>query len=183
LKELSDEYVALSMSDAVRMNADAVAVQVFIGGENESRSVHNLTTLVDAGLEVGIPVLGVTAVGRDLTRDTRYLGLATRIIAELGAQIVKTYYCEEDFDHVVAACPVPVIMAGGKKLPELDALTMASRAIGAGAAGVDMGRNIFQSAHPAAMIQAVRAVVHDDVSPKDAYDEYRSCVDVGSRIQ
>lgn len=170
LKELSDEYTAMAMEDAVRINADAVAVQVFIGGVHESRSIRNLTSLVDDGYRAGVPVLGVTAVGKELTRDARYLGLATRIIAELGAQLVKTYYCDEDFDEVVAGCPVPVIMAGGKKLPELDALTMASNAVRAGAAGVDMGRNIFQSADPAAMMRAVRAVVHDDVDPADAHE-------------
>lgn len=172
LKELSDEYTAMSMQDAVRINASAVAVQVFIGGEHESRSIKNLTTLIDAGYDVGMPVLGVTAVGKDLVRDSRYLGLATRIIAELGAQLVKTYYCEKGFDEVVAACPVPIIMAGGKKLPEIEALTMASNAISAGAAGVDMGRNIFQSDSPRAMIQAVRAVVHDNASPIDALALY-----------
>ncbi len=148
LKELSDEYTAMAMDDAVRINASAVAVQVFVGGEHESRSIQNLTTLVDHGYRVGIPVLGVTAVGKELVRDARYLGLATRITAELGAQLVKTYYCDEGFEDVVAGCPVPVIMAGGKKLPELDALTMASNAVRAGAAGVDMGRNIFQSDSP-----------------------------------
>jgi putative autoinducer-2 (AI-2) aldolase len=173
LKDLSDEYTAMAIEDAVRVNADAVAVQVFIGGEHESRSVRNLTTLVDAGYSTGIPVLGVTAVGKELTRDSRYLGLATRIIAELGAQLVKTYYCEEGFEDVVAGCPVPVIMAGGKKLPELDALTMASNAVRAGAAGVDMGRNIFQSANPEAMMRAVRAVVHEDLDPADAYELFR----------
>ena len=138
----------------------AVAVQVFIGGELETQSVHNMTRLVDQGQRYGVPVLAVTAVGRELTRDARYLRLATRICAELGAHVVKTYYCAEDFDTVTAACPVPVVMAGGKKLPELDALTMAYRAIAEGAAGVDMGRNIFQSDNPAAMIQAVGAIVH-----------------------
>ena len=173
LKDLSDEYTAMAMDDAVRVNADAVAVQVFIGGEHESRSVRNLTSTVDAGYAAGIPVLGVTAVGKELTRDSRYLGLATRIIAELGAQLVKTYYCEEGFEDVVAGCPVPIIMAGGKKLPELAALEMASRAVRAGAAGVDMGRNIFQSAAPAAMLVAVRAVVHDDLDPAAAYELFR----------
>src|SRR5690625_2292544 len=144
LKDLSNERIAMDIEDAVRIDAAAVAVQVFIGGENETQSVHNMTQLVDAGNRYGIPVLGVTAVGRELTRDARYLGLATRIIAELGAQMVKTYFCEEDFEQVTAACPVPVIMAGGKKLPVADALTMAWKAIDQGAAGVDMGRNIFQ---------------------------------------
>jgi len=170
LKELSDERLAVSMEDAARLNAAMVAVQVFIGGEHETQSVRNMTRLVDAGQRYGIPVLAVTAVGRDLTRDARYLRLATRICAELGAHAVKTYYCAEDFDTVTAACPVPVVMAGGKKLPELEALTMAYRAVEAGAAGVDMGRNIFQSEHPAEMIRAVAAVVHESMKPGEAYD-------------
>lgn len=173
LRELSDEYIAMSIEDAVRINASALAVQVFIGAENESRSVRNLTTLVDQGYKAGIPVLGVTAVGTELTRDSRYLGLATRIIAELGAQLVKTYYCEEGFADVVAGCPVPIIMAGGKKLPEREALEMAYRAVSDGAAGVDMGRNIFQSHAPAAMLNAIRAVVHDNATPDAAWEIFR----------
>ena len=172
LKELSNEHLAVDVSDLVRIDAAAAAVQVFVGGEVESQSLRNLTTLVDAGLGAGIPVMGVTAVGRELTRDARYLGLATRIIAELGAQIVKTYYCPEDFESVTAACPVPIIMAGGQKLPSFDALTMASRAMLAGASGVDMGRNIFQRSAPMAMLNAVRAVVHDDLPPSAAHQMY-----------
>lgn len=173
LKELSDERIAMDIEDAARIDAAAVAVQVFVGGENETQSVHNMTRLVDDGLRLGIPVLGVTAVGKDLTRDARYLGLATRMIAELGAQMVKTYYCEEGFEQVTAACPVPVIMAGGKRLPVVDALTMAYNAISQGASGVDMGRNIFQREAPVAMIQAVNAVVHDGASPQQAEEMYR----------
>jgi 3-hydroxy-5-phosphonooxypentane-2,4-dione thiolase len=172
LRELSDEQVAVAMDDAVRLNAAAVAVQVFIGGENETQSVHNMTRLVDEGQRAGIPVLAVTAVGRELTRDARYLRLAVRICAELGAHVVKTYYCAEGFDTVTSACPVPVVMAGGKKLPELDALTMAYNAIDQGAAGVDMGRNIFQSDHPVAMIRAIRAVVHESAKPSRAFEEF-----------
>ena len=173
LKDLSHERIALDMEDAVRMNVHGVAVQVFVGGEHETESVENMTKLVDAGYRYGIPVLGVTAVGRELTRDARYLGLATRICAELGAQVVKTYYCDEGFERVTAGCPVPIVMAGGKKLPELDALTMAHKAVSQGAAGVDMGRNIFQSESPAAMIRAVAAVVHEDMRPEQAYELYR----------
>jgi putative autoinducer-2 (AI-2) aldolase len=173
LKELSDERVAVSMEDAARMNVHGVAVQVFVGGEHETQSIENLTRLVDAGYRYGIPVLGVTAVGKDLTRDARYLGLATRICAELGAQVVKTYYCAEGFERVTAGCPVPIVMAGGKKLPELEALEMAYRAVQEGAAGVDMGRNIFQSESPAAMIQAVAKVVHEGVGPDEAHDLFR----------
>ncbi len=172
LRELSNEQIAVAMEDAGRLNAAAVAVQVFIGGEYETQSVHNMTQLVDEGQRAGIPVLAVTAVGRDLTRDARYLRLAVRICAELGAHVVKTYYCTEGFDTVTSACPVPVVMAGGRKLPELEALTMAHNAIEAGAAGVDMGRNIFQSDQPVAMIRAIRAVVHESVKPEDAYEEF-----------
>jgi putative autoinducer-2 (AI-2) aldolase len=133
--------------------------------------------LVDEAQHYGIPVLAVTAVGRELTRDARYLRLAVRICAELGANAVKTYYCDEGFDTVTAACPVPVVMAGGKKLPELDALTMAYRAVEAGAAGVDMGRNIFQSDRPVRMIRAVRAVVHDSLKPDAAYERHLLAAD------
>ncbi|HWN61847.1 MAG TPA: 3-hydroxy-5-phosphonooxypentane-2,4-dione thiolase, partial [Streptosporangiaceae bacterium] len=172
LRELSDERIAVGMEDAARINAAAVAVQVFVGAEFETQSVRNLTRLVDAGQRYGIPVLAVTAVGRELTRDARYLRLATRICAELGAHFVKTYYCEPGFDTVAAACPVPLVMAGGKKLPERDALVMAYHAVENGAAGVDMGRNIFQSEAPRAMIRAVGAVVHESMKPEDAYDHY-----------
>ena len=173
LKDLSNERIALDMEDAARMNVHAVAVQVFVGGEHETQSVENMTKLIDLGYRLGIPVLGVTAVGKELTRDARYLGLATRICAELGAQFVKTYYVDEGFDRVTAGCPVPVVMAGGKKLAELDALTMAYRAIQDGAAGVDMGRNIFQSESPEAMIQAVARVVHEDARPEEAYELFQ----------
>jgi putative autoinducer-2 (AI-2) aldolase len=172
LKDLSNERIALDLEDAVRMNVHAVAVQVFVGGEYETQSVENMTRLVDAGYRCGIPVLGVTAVGRELVRDARYLGLATRICAELGAQVVKTYYCAEGFERVTAGCPVPIVMAGGKKLPELEALEMAYRAVQEGAAGVDMGRNIFQSDAPAAMIRAVAKVVHGDARPDEAHELY-----------
>jgi putative autoinducer-2 (AI-2) aldolase len=174
LRELSNEQLALDVDDAVRLGASAMAVQVFVGGEFETQTVTNMTRLVDEGYRRGLPVLGVTAVGRELVRDARYLGLATRICAELGAQIVKTYYCDEGFEKVTAGCPVPVVMAGGKKLAELDALTMAWRAIDAGAAGVDMGRNIFQSEAPLAMLQAVRKVVHEGLRPNEALDVFHA---------
>src|SRR5207237_275505 len=135
---------------------------------------HNMTKLVDAGLRYGMPVMGVTAVGTNMVRDAKYFRLACRIIAELGAQYVKTYYVAEGFETVTASCPVPIVMAGGKKLPELDALTMAYRAISEGAAGVDMGRNIFQCEAPVAMIQAVGAVVHQLMKPEQAYDLYQT---------
>ena len=171
LKELSNEQIAVDMEDALRMNVSAVAVQVFIGGEFETQSVHNMTRLVDAGMRCGMPVLGVTAVGKDMVRDARYISLATRILAELGATFVKTYHVP-GFEQVAAACPVPIVMAGGKKLPEKEALQMARDAISQGAAGVDMGRNIFQSDAPVAMIGAVRKVVHEGASVKEAYQYY-----------
>jgi putative autoinducer-2 (AI-2) aldolase len=171
LKELSNEQIAVDMEDALRMNVSAVAVQVFIGGEFETQSVHNMTRLVDRGMRYGIPVLGVTAVGKELTRDARYISLATRILAELGASFVKTYFVP-DFEQVTAACPVPIVIAGGKKLPEKEALQMARDAINQGASGVDMGRNIFQSDAPNAMIGAVRKVVHEGASVKEAYQYY-----------
>jgi putative autoinducer-2 (AI-2) aldolase len=174
LKDLSDEQIAVDIEDAARLNVAALAVQVFIGGEHETQSIHNMTRLVDLGLRYGIPVMGVTAVGKELTRDARYLRLACRICAELGAQFVKTYYVADGFDTVTASCPVPIVMAGGKKLPELDALTMAHRAVSEGASGVDMGRNIFQSDDPAGMMQAVIAVVHEGRSPEQALEIYRS---------
>jgi 3-hydroxy-5-phosphonooxypentane-2,4-dione thiolase len=174
LKELSNEQIALDVDDAVRLGASAMAVQVFVGGEFETQSVHNMTRLVDEGYRRGIPVLGVTAVGKELVRDARYLGLATRICAELGAQVVKTYYCAEDFEQVTAGCPVPVVMAGGKKLPPLEALTMAYNAVQQGASGVDMGRNIFQAETPVAMIQAVRKVVHEGYAPREGLELYET---------
>ena len=174
LKELSNEQLAMDVDDALRLGASAMAVQVYVGGEFETQTVHNMTRLVDEGYKRGMPVLGVTAVGKDLARDARYLGLATRICAELGAQVVKTYYCAEGFEKVTAGCPVPLVMAGGKKLPELEALQMAYNAVSEGASGVDMGRNIFQSDAPIAMLRAVRAVVHDGFTPRQAFELYET---------
>jgi putative autoinducer-2 (AI-2) aldolase len=174
LKELSNEKIAVDIEDAVRLNVSAVAIQVYIGGEFETQTVHNLTRMVDLANRYGVAVLGVTAVGKELTRDARYLRLACRICAELGAHFVKTYYVADGFETVTASCPVPLVMAGGKKLPELDALKMAYRAVSEGAAGVDMGRNIFQSDAPATMIQAVRKVVHELLKPEQAYDYYQT---------
>ncbi|MBN2038251.1 MAG: 3-hydroxy-5-phosphonooxypentane-2,4-dione thiolase [Chitinispirillaceae bacterium] len=174
LKELSNEQIAVDMEDAVRMNVSAVAVQVYIGGEYETQTVNNLTRLVDAGMRAGVPVLGVTAVGKDLVRDAQYIRLAARICAELGAAFVKTYYVQENFDTVTSSCPVPIVIAGGKKLPEQDALAMAYNALEQGALGVDMGRNIFQSDVPEAMLQAVRMVVHEGMKPKHAFELYQT---------
>ncbi len=174
LKELSNEDIAVDIEESIRLNVCAMAVQVFIGGEYEKESIINMTRMVDVGTCYGIPTLAVTAVGRDMVRDARYFRLATRICAELGAHYIKTYYIEKGFETVCAACPVPIVMAGGKKIPELDALTMAYNAIQQGASGVDMGRNIFQSEAPIAMIQAIRAVVHKNEKPEKAFDLYKT---------
>jgi putative autoinducer-2 (AI-2) aldolase len=174
LKELSNEEIAISIDDAVRLNVSAMAVQVFVGGEHETRSVHNLTRLVDMGNAAGIATLAVTAVGREMVRDARYMRLACRICAELGATYVKTYFVEDGFETVTASCPIPIVIAGGKKLPEKDALGIAYRAVQQGAAGVDMGRNIFQSEAPEAMIRAVRKVVHEGEKPDVAYEYFET---------
>jgi putative autoinducer-2 (AI-2) aldolase len=174
LKELSDEYLAVDIEDAIRMNVSAMAVQIFIGGEFESRTVHEMTRLVDLGNRYGMPILAVTAVGKEMTRDAKYFRLACRICSELGAHFIKTYYVPEGFETVTASCPVPIVMAGGKKLPELDALTMAYNAIDQGASGVDMGRNIFQSDAPIAMLQAIKKVVHEQMKPEHALDLYQT---------
>lgn len=172
LTELSREAIAVDIEDAIRLNAAAITTQIYIGAEYEHQSIKNLIQLIDTGNRVGIPTMAVTGVGAEMKRDARYFGLATRIAAELGAHYVKSYFVEEGFERVCAGCPVPIVIAGGKKLPELDALTMAHRAIDQGAAGVDMGRNIFQSDDPAAMIQAVGAVVHKSETPQRAFQLY-----------
>ena len=176
LRELSREGLTVAMEDAVRLDASAVTASIFVGSEGERETLLNLAKLVDAGERYGIPVLAVTAVGKEMTRDARYLGLACRIAAEIGARFVKTYYCE-GFEDVVGATPIPVIIAGGKKTPEREAIELAWKAMRSGAAGVDMGRNIFQSDCPVGMIRAVRAVVHDDASIASAaaiYEQERS---------
>jgi len=174
LKELSNEEIAVDIEDSIRLNVCAMAVQVFIGGEYEKQSIVNMTRLVDMGNRYGIPTLAVTAVGKDMARDAQYFRLATRMCAELGAHYIKTYFVEEGFETVTSCCPVPIVIAGGKKMPELEALKMASNAIAQGANGVDMGRNIFQSESPTAMIQAVRAVVHQGETPDRAFDLYNT---------
>ena len=174
LSELSNEQIAVDMEDSIRLNVCAMAVQVFIGGEFEKESIINMTQMVNLGNRYGIPTLAVTAVGKNMNRDARYFRLATRICAELGAQYIKSYYVEEGFETVTASCPVPIVMAGGKKIPEFDALTMAYKAVQEGAAGVDMGRNIFQSESPVAMIKAVKEVVHRNETPKKAFDLYNA---------
>ncbi len=173
LGNLADEGTTVSMRDAVRMNAAGVALSIFVGSDIERKSLLALADLINEAEEYGMPVLAVTAVGKEMTRDARYLGLACRIAAELGAHVVKTYYCE-DFEKVVKSCPVPVVIAGGKKIPERDAIELSYNAISRGAAGVDMGRNIFQSEHPTAMIRTVREIVHKDLKPDKAWDLFQA---------
>jgi len=172
LSELSNETWNVSVEDCVRLNVAGMAMSIYVGAQYEHQTLSAFADLIDAGHEVGIPVLAVTAVGRDMVRDARYLALSSRIAAEMGANFVKTYYCD-DFPRVTGTCPVPVVMAGGKKLPEMEALTMAFNAVSEGAVGVDMGRNIFQSDCPVGMIKAVRAVVHYNEKPAAAIKIYK----------
>ena len=169
--DLSNETLITSVEECIRLNAAGMAMSLFIGSDHQHQTIANLGKLVDEAERYGIPVLAVTAVGKEMVRDARYLGLATRIAAEMGAHVVKTYLCD-GFEKVVAGCPVPIVVAGGKKLEEREALELTFDSIRLGAAGVDMGRNIFQSDSPVGMIKAVRAVVHGNASVDDAYAVY-----------
>jgi len=182
-EDLSKEAITTSMHDAVRINASAVALSIFVGAPHEHESLVNLGRLVDEGEQIGMPVLAVTAVGKELEkRDARYLGLATRIAAEFGAHFVKTYFCEPDFEKVVDSCPVPLVVAGGPKLDtEMDALELAEEAIAAGAVGVDMGRNIWQSSNSVGMIRAIRAIVHERATAKEAHEAYLKAAKAGRK--
>lgn len=174
LKELSNEIITTSIEDAIRINASAITCSVYVGGEHEKETIGNLARIVNEGEDYGIPVLAVTAVGKDMVRDARYLSLACRICVEIGAHMVKTYYCE-NFREVVESCGnVPVVIAGGKKIEEHAALEMAFNAIRDGASGVDMGRNVFQSDNPVGMIKAVRGIVHDGISVDEAFKIYKT---------
>ncbi len=173
LKELSNEEITTSMEDALRLNVCGVGMSIFVGAEFEKQNLTNLGTLVNEAEKIGMPVLAITAVGKDMGRDARFLSLSCRIAAEIGAHVVKTYYCE-GFDKLVASCPVPVVIAGGKKTPEKEALELSWKAVNEGAAGVDMGRNIWQSEWPVAMIQAIRAIVHDKKSVKEANEIFET---------
>jgi putative autoinducer-2 (AI-2) aldolase len=172
-EDLSNEKITTSVKDAIRINASALAMSIFVGAKYEHNSLVSLGNLVNEAEEYGLPVLAVTAVGKELEkRDARYLSLSCRIAAEFGAHLVKTYYCD-NFEKVVTSCPVPVIIAGGPKLPEKDALALTYNAIKAGAAGVDMGRNIWQSQFPIPMIRAVRAIVHSNYRLDQAYELFK----------
>jgi putative autoinducer-2 (AI-2) aldolase len=174
-RDLSDEGITVSIQDAIRLNVAAVALSIYVGTDHEHQTLMNLGQLINEAEQYGIPVLAVTAVGKELEkRDARYLSLSSRIAAELGVHMVKTYYCE-DFEKVVKSCPVPIVIAGGPKLKnELDVLEMAYNAIAAGAKGVDMGRNIWQSNWPVAMISAIRHIVHENATVKKAYNLFNS---------
>ena len=179
-EDLSQEEITVSIQDAIRLNACALAMSIFVGSKYEHQTIVNLGKLVSKAEKYGIPVLAVTAVGKDLGKDARYLSLACRIAAEQGAHIVKTYYCE-NFEKVVQSCPVPIIVAGGKKIPERDALQLTYNSIKGGAVGVDMGRNIWQSDHPVAMIKAVRSIVHGNSNVEQAYSYYKKLVSEGPK--
>jgi len=179
-EDLSQEEITVSIQDAIRLNASALAMSIFVGSKYEHQTIVNLGKLVSKAEKYGIPVLAVTAVGKELGKDSRYLSLACRIAAEQGAHIVKTYYCE-NFEKVVQSCPVPIIVAGGKKIPERDALQLTYNSIKDGAVGVDMGRNIWQSEHPVAMIKAVRSIVHGNANVDQAYNLYKKIVNEGPK--
>jgi len=170
-KDLSDEGITTTIDEAIRLNVSAVTSSIYVGTDHEHQTIMGLAELVNWGEEYGIPVLAVTAVGRDMARDAKYLSLCCRIAAEMGAHFVKTYYVD-DFEKIVESCPIPIVVAGGKKIPERDALEMAHNAVSRGASGVDMGRNIFQSNNPVGMIKAVRAIVHRKASVDEACDIY-----------
>ncbi|MEG1159421.1 MAG: 3-hydroxy-5-phosphonooxypentane-2,4-dione thiolase [Acidaminococcaceae bacterium] len=171
-EDMSHGVVGVDIEEALRLNASCMAVQCFVGADGEIGSLDNLVRTVNAGQRYSLPVLGVVAVGKEMERTTRYFALATRLVAELGAHIIKTYYCD-NFEQITAACPVPIVIAGGKKVPEAEALAMAYRAINEGAAGVDMGRNVLQAENPRAMLQALRMVVHEDAKPEAAIKAYK----------
>jgi putative autoinducer-2 (AI-2) aldolase len=160
------------VEDAVRLGVSGITLSIFVGAQGQRQTLLNLGRLIDEGHRWGLPVMAVTAVGKEMVRDVRYLGLCCRIAAEIGCQMVKTYYCE-DFEKLVKCTPVPVVIAGGKKVAEPDALKLAASAVRDGAAGVDMGRNIFQSEHPVAMIKAVRAIVHENLNADKALELYK----------
>jgi len=174
-KDLANEGITTSMEEAMRLNASAVGISIFVGSEYERESLLNLSKLVDDGERYGIPVMAVTAVGRELEkRDARYLSLACRIAAELGARVVKTYWCE-DFEKVATGCPAPVIMAGGPQVnTELEVFEFVHDGMQKGAIGVNLGRNIWQNDFPVAMIKAIRAVVHQNATPKEAQEIFSS---------
>jgi len=174
-KDLANEGITTSMEEAIRLNASAVGISIFVGSDYEKESLLNLSNLVNEGEKYGIPVMAVTAVGKELEkRDARYLALSSRIAAELGARLVKTYWCE-NFDRVAGGCPVPVVMAGGPQVDtELEVFEFVHDGMQKGAIGVNLGRNIWKNDFPVAMIKAMRAVIHRNATPKEAQELYES---------
>ena len=180
-KDLADEGITTSMEDAIRLNVAAVGISIFVGTDYERQSLLNLGRLVNEGEKYGIPVMAVTAVGRELDRDARYLALSCRIAAELGARVVKTYWCSEDFDKITTGCPVPVVMAGGPQVDtELEVFEFIHDGLSKGAVGVNLGRNIWQNDHPVAMVRAIRALIHENATPQEAQGVYDSVKNEGS---
>ena len=173
--DLANEEVTTSVEEIIRLNASAVGVSVFIGSEYERETLNNLTQLVNECEDYGIPVMAVTAVGKEMEkREARYLALCCRIAAELGARVVKTYWCEKDFEKVIEGCPVPVIMAGGPKCEtELEVLEFVHDGMQKGAVGINLGRNVWQSPHPVAIAKALQAIVHNNVSVKEAHELFK----------
>lgn len=169
-KDLANEEITTSIDDIIRLNASAVGVSVFIGSDHEKQTLKNLSDMVNACEKYGIPVMAVTAVGKEMEkRQARYLALCCRIAAELGAKVVKTYWCEKDFDKVVAGCPVPVIVAGGPKCEtESEVLEFVHDGIQNGAVGINLGRNVWQSPHPVAIAKALQAIIHKGATVKEA---------------
>jgi putative autoinducer-2 (AI-2) aldolase len=174
-EDLSDEKITVTIQDAIHMDACGVAVSVYIGSPNQQQTILNLANMINEAEAYGIPALAVTAVGKEMARDLRYLGFASRICQDIGARIVKTYYCD-DFEKLVEYCsPVPMVVAGGKKLETAqDAMELAYNSIQAGAVGVDMGRNIFQDENPVGMISAVRKIIHENYTVQEALDVYNT---------
>jgi len=170
-KDLANEGLTTSIREIVRLNAAAVGVSIFVGSDYEHQALMNLSRLINDCEDYGIPVMAVTAVGRETEKmEARYLALSCRIAAELGAKVVKTYWCKKDFDKVVEGCPVPVVMAGGPKCEtELQVLEFVYDGMQKGAIGVNLGRNVWQNAHPVAMAGALQAVIHQKANPKKAY--------------
>jgi putative autoinducer-2 (AI-2) aldolase len=169
-EDLANEAIITSIEEIIRLNASAVSMSVFVGSKYEHQSLTNLAKLVDVCEDYGIPVMAVTAVGRELEKRTaRYLALCCRIAAELGARVVKTYYCDADFEKVVEGCPVPVVIAGGPKTEtQREVFDFVYDGMQKGAIGVNLGRNIWQTDHPVAAIRALRAVIHENYTPEEA---------------
>jgi len=179
-KDLANETVTTSIKEAIRLNVSAIGISIFVGTDYERQTLSNLANLVNEAEEYGIPVMAVTAVGKELgKRDARYLALSSRIAAELGAKVVKTYWCE-NFEKVVNGCPVPIVMAGGPKCEtELETLEFVYDGIQKGAVGINLGRNVWQIEHPVPMIQALRSIIHENATPKEALDMFMSLKDKG----